>query len=214
GLSMATSIAPKKTPTPTTSPTLEQQREADRWVGWRLFLAMLWCSAVGGLILIAHNFRTGAVEERIRNDAVQGAPRPVAPLASAPLDQMLIGSVVLCVVMFTVCFMLWRKYPKHPYILMMIVTTTIVWQDPIMNWAPYAVYNPQLWHFPENWPLVSLSPSVEPFIVLGYAAFYFLPFFPAMWILRALQKRRPVTSFVWKHPLISLSILIYVVGFI
>ena len=37
-----------------------------------------------------------------------------------------------------------------------------------MNWAPYAVYNPQLWHWPEDWPLVSLSPTVEPFIVIGY----------------------------------------------
>jgi hypothetical protein len=27
-------------------------------------------------------------------------------------------------------------------------------------------------HFPETWPLVSLSPTVEPFIGIGYAAFY------------------------------------------
>jgi hypothetical protein len=97
---------------------------------------------------------------------------------------------------------------------MMIVTTAIVWQDPLMNWAPYAVYNPQLWHWPETWPLVSMSPSVEPFVVFGYAAFYFLPFFPAVWILRRLQRRRPVDSFVWKHPLISLAVLIYLVGFV
>ena len=49
-----------------------------------------------------------------------------------------------------------------------------------MNWAPYAVYNPQLWHWPETWPLVSLSPTVEPFIVIGYATFYMAPFFPAV----------------------------------
>ena len=86
-----------------------------------------------------------------------------------------------------------------------IVTTLIVWQDPIMNWAPYAVYNPQLWHWPEDWPLVSLSPTVEPFIVIGYVMFYFGPYFPAIWILRKLQARRPVDSFVWRHPLISLG---------
>ena len=34
-----------------------------------------------------------------------------------------------------------------------------------MNWAPYAAYNPQLTHLPETWPLVSLSPTVEPFVV-------------------------------------------------
>ena len=73
---------------------------------------------------------------------------------------------------------------------MVLATTLLVWQDPIMNWAPYAVYNPQLWHWPETWPLVSLSPTVEPFIVIGYATFYMAPFFPAVWILRRLQARR------------------------
>ena len=32
--------------------------------------------------------------------------------------------------------------PAHPYVLMVLASTAIVWQDPIMNWAPYAVYNP------------------------------------------------------------------------
>ena len=67
---------------------------------------------------------------------------------------------------------------------------TLVWQDPIMNWAPYAVYNPQLWHWPETWPLVSLSPTVEPFIVIGYVMFYLAPFFPAIFVLRRLQRTR------------------------
>jgi hypothetical protein len=83
-----------------------------------------------------------------------------------------------------------------------------------MNWAPYAVYNPQLWHWPESWPLVSLSPTVEPFIVLGYVMFYLAPFFGAIWVLRRLQRRRPVDSFVWRHPLITMALLIYVIGFV
>ena len=83
-----------------------------------------------------------------------------------------------------------------------------------MNWAPYAVYNPQLWHWPEDWPLVSLSPTVEPFMVIGYVMFYLGPFFPAIWILRKLQAARPVESFVWRHPLISLALLDLAIGFI
>jgi hypothetical protein len=86
-----------------------------------------------------------------------------------------------------------------------IVTTLIVWQDPIMNWSPYAVYNPQLWHWPEDWPLASISPTVEPFLVIGYIMFYLGPYFPAIWILRRIQARRPMDSFVWRHPLISLA---------
>jgi hypothetical protein len=98
---------------------------------------------------------------------------------------------------------------------MVLASTAIVWQDPIMNWAPYAVYNPQLWHFPEDWPLVRLSPTVEPFIVIGYATFYFIgPFLGGTWILRRLQARASADSFVWRRPLISFAILLFVVGFI
>jgi hypothetical protein len=97
---------------------------------------------------------------------------------------------------------------------MVLASTAIVWQDPIMNWAPYAVYNPQLWHFPEDWPLVKLSPTVEPFIVVGYSTFYFIgPFFAGSWILRRLQARASARSFVWRHPLVSLAGLLFVVGF-
>ncbi len=119
--------------------------------------------------------------------------------------------MALLVIAFIVA---WRMHPRHPILLMALVMTLLVWQDPIMNWAPYAVYNPQLWHWPETWGLVSLSPTVEPFIVIGYATFYMAPFFPAIWILRRLQARRPTESFVWRHPLISLSVLIFAIGFV
>jgi hypothetical protein len=98
---------------------------------------------------------------------------------------------------------------------MVLASTLIVWQDPIMNWAPYAVYNPQLWHFPEDWPLVRLSPTVEPFIVIGYSTFYFIgPFFASSWILRRLQARASTEAFVWRRPLLTLGVLLFVVGFV
>src|SRR4029450_10608029 len=106
------------------------------------------------------------------------------------------------------------RHPPPPILLMVIATPVLVWQDPIMNWSPYAVYNPELWHWPETWPLVSLSPTVEPFVVLGYVSFYLLPFFPAIWLLRRMQRRRPVESFVWRPPLISLGVLVYIIGFV
>ena len=61
---------------------------------------------------------------------------------------------------------------------------------------------------------LSLSPTVEPFIGLGYATFYLGAYFPAIWILRRIQARRPVDSFAWRHPLISLALLILVIGFV
>jgi hypothetical protein len=147
---------------------------------------------------------------------VTGAPRPVRPLFGDAhwIAKMQAGTVVMMVLLVVVFVVAWRRHPRHPYLLMTLAVTAIVWQDPIMNWAPYAVYNPELWHWPETWPLVSLSPTVEPLIVVGYATFYFGPFFAAIWVLRRLQRRRPVESFVWRHPLVSLAGLIFAIGFV
>jgi hypothetical protein len=168
------------------------------------------------LVVIGINARHGAVAERIANPAVTGAPRPVEPLFGFTqwLALHQIGTIVMMVALVVGFVLLWRRHPGHPILLMVLATTLLVWQDPIMNWSPYAVYNPQLWHWPETWPLVSLSPTVEPFIVIGYATFYMAPYFPAIWILRRIQARRPVESFVWRHPLVSLAALIYVIGFV
>jgi Spirocyclase AveC-like len=171
---------------------------------------------VVALAVVAINARHGAVAARIKNPGVTGAPRPVQPLFGfhhwLALHQ--IGTIVMMVALVVGFVVAWRRKPGHPILLMVIVMTLLIWQDPIMNWAPYAVYNPQLWHWPETWGLVSMSPSVEPFIVVGYAMFYMLPFFPAVWILRKVQARRPVESFAWRHPLISLSVLIFAIGFV
>lgn len=180
-------------------------------------LAWLWwlpCVALLGLV--GYFARTGAVSPRIANPEVEGVPRPVEFLFG--FDYWLEVHQFFCVVamltLVAACIVGWRRYPGHPYILMAIASTAIVWQDPIMNWAPYAVYNPQLWHWPEDWPLINLSPTVEPFVVIGYAMFYFGPYFPAVAILRRLQAKRPLDAFVWRHPLWSLAGLILVIGFI
>jgi hypothetical protein len=172
--------------------------------------------AVAAIVLVAANARRGPGAARITNPEVAGAPRPVEPLwgFSGWLTVHQVFALLLAVALVVVIVLLWRRSPPHPVLMMVLVTTLIVWQDPIMNWAPYAVYNPELWHWPETWPLVSLAPTVEPFIVIGYAAFYMAPFFPAVWILRRLQARRPVESVVWRHPLICLSALIFAIGFV
>ena len=180
--------------------------------------AMLWIAVIlAVLAAIAYNARTGAVSPRIANPGVTGVPRPVEFLFgwSGWLALHQIGTVVMMLALAAGFAWAWRRHPAHPYLLMILASTAIVWQDPIMNWAPYAVYNPQLWHFPEDWPLVRLSPTVEPFIVVGYSTFYFIaPFFSGIWILHRLQARTATDSFVWRHPLISLGLLIFAVGFV
>jgi hypothetical protein len=173
-------------------------------------------AAVLALVAIAVNARRGPGAARIDNPDVTDASRPVEPLFG--FDHWItvhqIGTVIMMIALVAVVVVGWRRHPRHPVLLMVLATTLLVWQDPIMNWAPYAVYNPQLWHWPETWPLVSLSPTVEPFIVIGYATFYMFPFFPAIWLLRRIQARRPTTSFVWRHPLISLAALILPIAFV
>jgi Spirocyclase AveC-like len=168
------------------------------------------------LLVVMYNIRRGAVAERIANPAVVGVPRPVEFLFGKTDWIVLqeVGLVLMMMSLVAIGAVFWQRYPRHPVLLMAIAATGLVWIDPLMNWAPYAVYNPQLTHWPETWPLVSLSPTVEPFIVLGYATFYVAPFFPAVWILRRMQASRSADSLAWRHPLIVLSSLIFVIGFV
>ncbi len=198
-----------------TDSTIPPETTAVAWKPSRatwIWLAVI----VVAISLIAWHARMGAVSPRIANPEVTGVPRPVDFLFGWPhwlaLHQW--GTVVMMLVLIRACVKKWIREPGHPYVLMTIATTAIVWQDPIMNWAPYAVYNPQLWHWPEDWPLVRLSPTVEPFIVIGYATFYFGPFFPAIAIQRRLQARAPMEAFVWRRPLLTLAMLVLVIGFV
>jgi hypothetical protein len=210
---LATGALDTGTDTGTTDGGAPERKSTAVGIAWGL----LGMAVLAALIAVAHNMRPGgSLADRVRNPAVSGAPRPVEPLFGdttwmTKMQLGTIGMVTLCVVAFVV---LWRRSPRHPILLCAIACEGILWLDPVMNWAPYAVYNPKLWHMPETWPLVSLSPTIEPFVVLGYVTFYLGPFFPAIWILRKLQVRRPVESFVWRHPLISLSVLVYAIGFV
>jgi hypothetical protein len=201
----------------TTEPLVGSGAPSDASRGRSPWVALSVALAVGLLGAVAYHARKGAVSPRIANPEVVGVPRPVEFLFGwdgwLALHQ--IGTVVMMLVLVAACVRVWRRQPGHPYVLMVLASTAIVWQDPIMNWAPYAVYNPQLWHFPEDWPLVRLSPTVEPFIVIGYSTFYFLaPFFAGTAILRRLQARASAGSFVWRRPLVALATLIFVTGFV
>ena len=156
------------------------------------------------------------VDPRVANPNVEGRPRPVGFLTGFDHWQVIpqVGALIMVVVLTIVFIRGWRKNPGSPVLMMVLVTTLIVWQDPIMNWSPYAVYNPMLLHWPESWPLIMMSPTVEPFIVFGYVTFYFGPYFPAIWILRKMQAKRGPEAFVARHPLISLGALVLVIGFI
>ena len=95
--------------------------------------------------------RVSAVDPRVANPNVEGRPRPVEFLTGFDHWQVIpqVGALIMVVVLTIVFIRGWRKNPGSPVLMMVLVTTLIVWQDPIMNWSPYAVYNPALLHWPE-----------------------------------------------------------------
>ena len=191
-------------------PRTPRRGRRTNWGGWVGFLAVM---AFFALFFLSSR-RT--VDPRVANPDVEGRPRPVEFVFG--FDHWVyfheIGTVLALITLVVVFILGWRRNPGSPVMLMFLCTTLIVWQDPIMNWAPYAVYNPELLHWPENWPLVNMSPTVEPFLVFGYVMFYFGPYFPAVAILRRLQARRAPEAFVARHPLVCLGLLALVIGFV
>ena len=192
------------------TPTQPKPDGKRSWGGWIAFISL-----VAFLSFFALSSRR-YLDPRVANPDVEGRPRPVEFLFG--FDHWVyfheVGTVLALITLIVVFIVGWRRNPGSPVMLMFLCTTLIVWQDPIMNWAPYAVYNPELLHWPESWPLVSLSPTVEPFIVFGYVMFYFGPYFPAVAILRRLQARKGPEAFASRHPLICLGLLAMVIGFI
>lgn len=55
---------------------------------------------------------------------------------------------------------------------------------------------------------------MQPLIVLGYSMFYLAPYFPGGLDLETSASRRGPETFVWRHPLISLSAIILPLGFL
>ncbi|MGH9004915.1 MAG: spirocyclase AveC family protein, partial [Acidimicrobiia bacterium] len=96
------------------------------------------------VVAVAHNMRApGVLADRVRNPDVTGAPRPVEPLFGDPhwLAKLQWGTVAMVTIVVVVGVVAWRRHPRHPILLCAIACTGIVWLDPVMNWAPYAVYN-------------------------------------------------------------------------
>jgi hypothetical protein len=48
--------------------------------------------------------------------------------------------------------------------------------DPMANWATFAVFDPEMVHFPLKWPYMDISPNLEPALSFlgGYATYYLL----------------------------------------
>jgi hypothetical protein len=147
-----------------------------------------------------------------------GNPRPIPNVGEAAHIANYIrvtqyGCLVTVGIFLAFCVIGWIIRPGHPLIMMFAAGAAIMWQDPMMNWAPYAVYDPRLWHWPTDWPWVRTSPSIEPFIVAGYPLFYVGPSLLGIFILRRLQRWLPKDTVFSRHPLLSVAVITFIVGF-
>jgi NADH:ubiquinone oxidoreductase subunit 6 (subunit J) len=182
---------------------------------WKAVTCWVIVAALGLVVLVTAEKHGPASPENMNPEGIGKAP-PVKPLLY-PFDWILwgqIAGVLLAAGIIIASVLAWRRQPGHPVVLMVLASSTLLWWDPINNWAIGLVYNPNLWHFPRDWPWFNISPVIEPLTSFVYAPYVLLPYFLAMPILRALQRRSNPNAFVWRHPLISIAILTFVIGVI
>ncbi len=152
-----------------------------------------------------------------RQPGSPGAPSPVAPLFGWThwLGLLQIFTVVAMVQLIVIFAVAWWRYPKHPILLMAIVCTTHRVAGPDHELGALRGVQPAA---------VALAGELAAGVDVAHGRALrrhrlrdVLPGAGSsigIWILRRIQRRRPVDSFVWRHPLISLALLIYVVGFV
>ena len=94
-------------------------------------------------------------------------------------------------------------------LLMVLGATSLYWLDPLANWAPYAVYDPRLMHWPVNWPWANLSTNIEPlFGAFGYVGLYLVPAMISIAVFqRMILPRCSPTSVIRRHPLAWLALV-------
>lgn len=189
--------------------------ESPPTTGFSVKAAIWWVVGLGAAAFVLLNAERGPVSESTRNPAGEGKPSPVTPTLHQ-VDWVTLGEAAAAVLFVgTVIYLVrgLRRDPRNPVTLMMAASCTLCWFDPINNWMIGLVYNPKMWHFPQDWPWVGMSPIIEPLTSFVYAPYIALPYFLATPVLKRLQRNRSRESFVWRRPLISLGVLTFVFGF-
>lgn len=184
-------------------------------VPWKASLCWVLVAAMALFVLVMAE-KDGPASPENANSAGAGQTSPVLPLLH-PFDWILWGQVagaLLAAGIVIASVVAWRRRPGHPVVLMVLASSTLLWWDPINNWSIGLVYNPNLWHFPREWPWFNISPVIEPLTSFVYAPYVLLPYFLAMPILRRFQRRSENTAFASRHPLIVLALLTFVIGVI
>jgi hypothetical protein len=177
----------------------------------RTILILLAAAAIA--LLLAYS-KTGVGGSRVARPA--GAPAP-GRTSFLGIDYWYllfeIGSLVMFVAVWTVAIVQSRRTGRWtPTLVMMAVTTCMVWLDPLMNWVPYASYDPRMFHFDVDLPWIDLAPTVEPWaVIIGYGYFFLIPaWFTLGLYRRAIAPRVAADSWVIRRPLLAILALSFV----
>jgi hypothetical protein len=133
-------------------------------------------------------------------------------------------SILYVVTALVLGWMLWslaRHYRAtgrvQPAAVLLLAFTIFALWDPLINWATYTVFSPDLIHYPIDWPWFgNVAPVVETtWIWGGYGLFYMTPMLFGFWLWRTrVAPRAKPGSFVARHPLLSIGIFGVIFGFI
>ncbi|MBW0018074.1 MAG: spirocyclase AveC family protein [Mycobacterium sp.] len=182
---------------------------------WKTLICWAMVAGLAVIVLVTAQKHGPTSPENANPDGI-GKPPPVEPLLY-PFNWVFWGQIIgalLAAGIVVASVRAWRRRPGHPVVLMALASSTLLWWDPINNWAIGLVYNPDLWHFPRGWPWLNISPIIEPLTSFVYAPYVLVPYFLAMPMLRAVQRRSDPKAVVWGHPLISIAVLTFVIGVI
>jgi Spirocyclase AveC-like len=100
-----------------------------------------------------------------------------------------------------------RAGSVHPGALIFIAFVPQFVMDPLYNWSMYVAYNPDLVHWPVNWPIFNVAPTVEPIWVLlgAYQGWYLAPALGAFALhQRFIARNARRGSWIARHELLSL----------
>jgi hypothetical protein len=127
-----------------------------------------------------------------------------------------IGSLVMFFAVWGTSIVRSRRRGKPtPTLLMIAVTTSLTWLDPIMNWAPYAAYDPRMFHFNVDWFWFNLAPTVEPWaVIIGYGYFFLIPAWFTLAVYRRVAAKAPFGSWLLRRAklaVLALSVPICIV---
>lgn len=169
-----------------------------------------------GLLALSGGFVQGP-DSRIATGAPRGSRGPhLWGIDNWPI-LFEVGSVVVGILVIGYFWYRTRKAgSRHPAMVLVGALILLVVMDPWANYVDYATYNPQLLHPPVDWPLVSLAPTVEPYVVLvGYPYFFLLPALFAAFIVRRVgASDSSAATFVNRHPLLSMFGVGLIIGIV